>query len=63
MALIERCYARGVNIVITQDLRTIAEQERPLRTGAPSPDRSSRMPKAEPVTTTMVWPWTSHFAE
>lgn len=27
MALIERCYARGVNIVITQGLRTIAEQD------------------------------------
>lgn len=26
VALIERCYARGVNIVITQGLRTIAEQ-------------------------------------
>lgn len=27
VALIERCYARGVNIVITQGLRTIAEQD------------------------------------
>ncbi|MEK3673519.1 M15 family metallopeptidase [Paenibacillus sp. FSL R10-2771] len=27
IALIERCYARGVNIVITQGLRTIAEQD------------------------------------
>jgi peptidoglycan LD-endopeptidase CwlK len=27
LALIERCYARGVNIVITQGLRTIAEQD------------------------------------
>ncbi|WP_234537567.1 M15 family metallopeptidase [Paenibacillus pseudetheri] len=26
-ALIERCYARGVNILITQGLRTIAEQD------------------------------------
>lgn len=26
-ALLERCYARGVNIVITQGLRTIAEQD------------------------------------
>ncbi|MEK4853904.1 M15 family metallopeptidase [Paenibacillus sp. FSL H7-0756] len=27
VALIERCYARGVNIMITQGLRTIAEQD------------------------------------
>lgn len=27
VALIERCYARGVNIIITQGLRTIAEQD------------------------------------
>jgi peptidoglycan L-alanyl-D-glutamate endopeptidase CwlK len=26
-ALIERCYARGVHIIITQGLRTIAEQD------------------------------------
>lgn len=40
VALIERCYARGVNIVITQGLRTIiAEQDALSRRAARSPGR------------------------
>ncbi|KHL96738.1 hypothetical protein QW71_05665, partial [Paenibacillus sp. IHB B 3415] len=37
MALIERCYARGVSIVITQGLRTNAEQDELYAQGRTKP--------------------------
>ncbi|WP_438491002.1 M15 family metallopeptidase [Paenibacillus sp. IHBB 3054] len=39
VALIERCYARGVNIVITQGLRTIAEQNALYAQGRTKPGK------------------------
>jgi peptidoglycan LD-endopeptidase CwlK len=39
VALIERCYARGVNIVITQGLRTLAEQNALYAQGRTKPGK------------------------
>lgn len=59
VALIERCYARGVNIIITRVCEPLRSRRLSTHKGAPSPGRSSPMRKAEPVTTITDWLWTS----
>lgn len=52
-ALIERSYARGVNIVITQGLRTIEEQNALYAHVVQNPGLLSLTQRAAPVTTTL----------
>lgn len=53
LALIERSYARGVNIVITQGLRTIEEQDALYAQGRTKPGPIVTNAKGGRVTTTL----------